>query len=634
MPALQTSFFNALITRDNITTNSIANATGENVLQVVCAWPVSGQYGAGSRVLYYVLVATCVFARKTEWLRNPCLAAALLVPLVSALHGIVLAALHVDDAVDMDIYGAFQLCAIGILAAPVTVRLSRTYFLDPGRNIIFLWTGIILAGLLSLVVEFYRSNPVDCSYASENPISEDHLNDSSNPCRLRCSQTDGPFSPLRQGAANEIFIIHAPTKLTFSAATLLAAACCIPAILSLIFTWNKIVEINWKKRFSPENEDPDELIEGTNGATIGGMRNVNNIIRMFLSTFEIPFFSAAVLAILIIGEQNFFSSQVSYQTEPIQSVGQWAPIIGTVLAALGSLYLLVARARVGQCHCTCSQHHSLSSENIDRNLRRNNERPSSVQSELPVVHHYSPSAAGGGLFITASSSRHSPLDQKGHADDNEGFAGKVARGLTRFSTYLGNVGAGRFDDSGFRLGRAVDFPEIPAERARNPFLSQIKDRYDPPRDSNGNATPRIRGQSSGLTSDAASDISVLAINESPSSLSQPIPNSQTPFPVCQKPRANTLPSEGAHFEAHGTVLTPCASLDGGQGRPRRDTLEVPLFIPNYHHNHPNRNNTAALASASDSARLGSHGSPRIVISTEPDPPPPVHLVAQRPADPP
>jgi hypothetical protein len=113
---------------------------------------------------YYVLVATCVFARKEEWLRGACLAAALLFPAVAAIHGIVLAAVHVNgenimppvslsqlipyflDAVDMDIYGSFQLCAIGILAAPVTVTLSRTYFNSPGRNTIFLWTGLILAG--------------------------------------------------------------------------------------------------------------------------------------------------------------------------------------------------------------------------------------------------------------------------------------------------------------------------------------------------------------------------------------------------------------------------------------------------------------------------------------------------------
>ena len=58
-------------------------------------------------------------------------------------------------AVDMDVYGAFQLCSIGILAGPVTVRLSKTYFNDPGRNAIFLWTGLVLAGeqYLFLLVE-------------------------------------------------------------------------------------------------------------------------------------------------------------------------------------------------------------------------------------------------------------------------------------------------------------------------------------------------------------------------------------------------------------------------------------------------------------------------------------------------
>jgi hypothetical protein len=77
-------------------TGSAANAGLGIGIGVVCAWPVSGQYGPGSRVLYYVLVATCVFARKAEWLRNACLAAALLFPAVAALHGLVLAALHVN----------------------------------------------------------------------------------------------------------------------------------------------------------------------------------------------------------------------------------------------------------------------------------------------------------------------------------------------------------------------------------------------------------------------------------------------------------------------------------------------------------------------------------------------------------
>lgn len=39
-------------------------------------------------------MAACIFARKLEWIRSACLAAALLFPAVAALHGIVLATLH------------------------------------------------------------------------------------------------------------------------------------------------------------------------------------------------------------------------------------------------------------------------------------------------------------------------------------------------------------------------------------------------------------------------------------------------------------------------------------------------------------------------------------------------------------
>jgi hypothetical protein len=111
---------------------------------------------------YYILILACIVGKDFVWLRNACLAAALLFPAVAALHGIVLASLHLNSkppmpgsmprhsqclaAVDMDIYGAFQLCAIGILAAPITVKLSRTYFNDPGRNAIFVWTILVLIG--------------------------------------------------------------------------------------------------------------------------------------------------------------------------------------------------------------------------------------------------------------------------------------------------------------------------------------------------------------------------------------------------------------------------------------------------------------------------------------------------------
>lgn len=50
------------------------------------------------------------------------------------------------EAVDMDVYGAFQLCSIAILVAPMTVKISETYNKTRGSNTIFLWAGLILSG--------------------------------------------------------------------------------------------------------------------------------------------------------------------------------------------------------------------------------------------------------------------------------------------------------------------------------------------------------------------------------------------------------------------------------------------------------------------------------------------------------
>lgn len=301
-----------------------------------------------------MLVAACVFARKAEWIRNAGLAAVLLFPAVAALHGIVLAALHREGksrnrrrfilllslmklilidlgAVDMDVYGAFQLCSIGILTAPATVKLSKTYFNNPGRNIIFLWTGLILAGLLSLTVEFIRIESTNCPIGDPATIEwavNKTFSYNSN-CGMVCGEA-GPYSPLRQGAADNIYVIPVPHKLTFNTATLISAACCVPAILSLVSTWIKILENNWEKlslRYNTsadQTEKPDEQpISGTNGATPRQMNGIAARIRGWLTLIEIPVFVAAVMAILVKGEMNFFSGPVMHQTEPISSIGEF-----------------------------------------------------------------------------------------------------------------------------------------------------------------------------------------------------------------------------------------------------------------------------------------------------------------------
>lgn len=72
--------------------SAIAVSTTGNAVSVICSFPLSGQYGPGARMLYYVLVVICIFATHVEWMRGASLAAALLFPAVAAIHALTISA--------------------------------------------------------------------------------------------------------------------------------------------------------------------------------------------------------------------------------------------------------------------------------------------------------------------------------------------------------------------------------------------------------------------------------------------------------------------------------------------------------------------------------------------------------------
>ncbi|OBS18913.1 hypothetical protein FPOA_10639 [Fusarium poae] len=493
MPAVSNVFVDARAV------TGLGNETGDP-LQVICAWPVSGQYGTGTRVLYYVLIAACLVARREEWLVNPCLAAALVLPAVAAIHGIVLTAMHNPDAVDMDIYGAFQLCAIGILAAPVTVMMSKTYFNDPGRNTIFLWTFLLLIGLLSMTVEFYRIETHDCTKdVSGNPVSNiasDFNYIDGNNCGLICSTQDGPTSPMRGGSADNIYVVPAPHTLTFGAATLLAAACCVHAVLCLVSMWDRVLEINWRRRFGRQEEEDNTSEE--EDANKGVMKTVNDTIGFFLRILAVPVFGGAGLAILIVGEINFFSPQVEYQTEPMANIGQWAPVTGTAMAMIGSLYLLLARhaeeagdpytphkCNCPHCHINDSARHSqvshhdsmssLNSRQAGPSLSVADTHPTVTTSQLspntdlirprsPIsLHHREPSIEG---HQTINVPTRNPYRQK------------IENAFFRVGEIIGTPPHDFITEPKVRKPDHVDLPMIPGERYRNVRVSAVERERD------------------------------------------------------------------------------------------------------------------------------------------------------------
>ncbi|KAJ0162845.1 hypothetical protein CTA2_3933 [Colletotrichum tanaceti] len=456
-PLALTSLLHAVASREASTASqpsSCAVSSGP-CIEVICSWPLSGQYGLGQRVLYYALVATCVLARKAEWIRNVGLAAALILPAVAAVHGIVLAALHVDGAIDLDIYGALQYCSIGILAGPVTVKLSRTYLKERGRNIIFLWTGLILAGLLSLAVEFYRAKTTPCFFDNAgDPISQNpgRFPYSKAMCGLRCSQEDGPSSLLRTKAASEIFVVPVPTKLPLGNSMFLAAAECVPAILSLVSMWVKITNPD------VENGRENEPIPGANGATFGNMRSVNASIRGFLNAVEIPVFAGAVVAILIIGEINFSSPQMDYHTEPMGSIGQWGTILATGMAAFGSLYIYLAGMFIAN-QDDASQEEA---RRLAHLTQKRSDEPHVEMNDYPT----SPEDRGDPLARATSDGTES--------DQNQGYRRTISEALIKVDRFFGNKVQPSLQPENF--GNGV-WPQIPGESGRNSRVTVAIDQF-------------------------------------------------------------------------------------------------------------------------------------------------------------
>lgn len=355
----------------------------------------------------------------------------------------------------------------------------------------------------------------------------------------------------------------------------LAAAECVPAILSLVSMWKKILEINWKTRRGrggavKEQSDDQGIIPGTNGATLKGMNDVNQAIRSLLSAVEVPVFGGAWLAVLVIGEINFWSPQVKYHTEPISSIGeqslylflilrltpsgQWGTILGTGMAGLGSLYVWLADSNGELTNATTSErtcHHCHGRGHSDRMLLEGvSPRGSTTHQE----HHESHSL---------SEARLSKMDSTGEWVARR----KIAHALGKIGNYFGNPAKDPFGAGDFMTGA---WPHIPGEAQRNDRMAEHDDRYSI---MEGQSTPRDSWDG-GPSSD---NVSVAPTPASPTS-----PTSIPPRARSSRAHANSLPSwSSSHRSSFDQPrLSESAHDPRVRATDRRATLEVP---PSAHH---------------------------------------------------
>lgn len=297
--------------------------------------------------------------------------------------------------------------------------------------------------------------------------------------------------------------------------------------------------------------------------------------------------------------------------------GQWAPIVGTGLAVLGSLYVLFAADAVdpemvkeeansnsSMHHCSCSMH----------DVGINHIETASSQSVAPLGATDMPQSHSNGDGGTPSEIVPTPTRSttgQGHqakrfGTTDAGNRRKVAKALTAVGSYLGTAAQDRFDVSDFKRGKALDYPELPGEEHRNPDLPQIRREYNQYRDADGNATPEPRppSRAGSFIGSVGSRVSIEGSTTTPREASHHSPQS---------------PHEPSSFELSSPPSSSIGST-GGMLRQRRDTLEVPSPT---HHN-PTRNNVSAFSTIPFVTIPKDRSPPIITVSSDPDTSSPTH----------
>ncbi|CRK23522.1 hypothetical protein BN1723_013008 [Verticillium longisporum] len=245
-------------------------------------------------------------------------------------------------------------------------RICRSSVLGPSPDNM---DSELVCCLLSLTIEFYRSQVHECPLT--DGTSTDLIDSTRFPygpsmtCGLTCSATEGPFSALRSGAANNIYVIPAPQSLNFHTATLFSAGCCVHAGVCLLYMMNKIlrekalrVQTDAERSHNSARDEEQQIsgdgrmdtmhadvatadgpaqdasildIEKKKGGVFRNIFRVQGVPRETVVTIlNIVLFGGAGLGVLAVGERNFHSAQLLYETEPLSSIGMYSPFFATL----------------------------------------------------------------------------------------------------------------------------------------------------------------------------------------------------------------------------------------------------------------------------------------------------------------
>lgn len=97
----------------------VPSNAAEDLDEVICVYPISGQYGLIPRLLFYALLIFAVLARRQSWLVVGAVASALTYSGTAAIHAVVLAATSANPVFDLDSVGVWAISVGCVAVMPI-----------------------------------------------------------------------------------------------------------------------------------------------------------------------------------------------------------------------------------------------------------------------------------------------------------------------------------------------------------------------------------------------------------------------------------------------------------------------------------------------------------------------------------
>ena len=334
------------------------NATADQN-NVVCVYPLSGQYEALQRFLYYALLLFAVFARNQVWLVSGALASALTYSGTAAIHAIVLATVSRNSLLDLDSFGTWAILSAGCLVMLPFAEFSSTLRESPTRPLFKFWGLLVMIGTVCSAVACLRKYPEEPACRSSDEVllsSPNQRNVTLFNCTYTCFAT---VQPLR--STSEITVLMTETllgkrgNLFLAVVLIIFSSGVIIGVLAGLGSGRKQTEAELLEaigRIDAYLSSPSSYNNGTSGGFGSGgdpretAREEKELLETELRTghYQHPpgIVSLGVLncllfvVIILLNELCIFLSGGLPFSEPAYAVGQWSAWVSTILVLIAS----------------------------------------------------------------------------------------------------------------------------------------------------------------------------------------------------------------------------------------------------------------------------------------------------------